>query len=143
MVVATVGGCEERVTVLIMQQDECSTSQHRRQPPHQSSRDQRLGVHRLAMSIDVEGGGLAKGFLYWRMPQLSRPSSKHIGQRFSLIRLGHLREQPLGVAVAVGSFSTTYHREPIASVTAQIPGPMEPNEPKKQQGQHQHPARVA
>jgi hypothetical protein len=54
---------QQWVTVLVVQQDQCSTSQHDTQAPHQSSRDQCIGVHRLAMPIDVEGGGRTKVFL--------------------------------------------------------------------------------
>jgi hypothetical protein len=92
------------VTVLVMQEDECPTSQNGRQPPHQSSWDQRLAVHRLAMSIDVVGGRLVEVPLCWRMPKLCRPSGKRIAQEFSLICLGHQGEQPLRVEVAVGPF---------------------------------------
>lgn len=95
------------------------------------------------MSIDVEGGGLAKGFLYWRMPQSSRPSSKYIGQEFGQIRLGHQGEQSLRVEVAVGPLSASEQCERIAGIAAQIPGPTKPDDLKKQQGQHQHPARGA
>ncbi len=75
------------------------------------------------------------------MPQLSRPSSQRVGQGFSLIRLGHQGKQPLHVEVAIGPLPTTEQRERIARIAAQIPGPTEPDDPKKQQGQHEHPAR--
>lgn len=126
-----------------MQEDERSTSQNRAQPSHQSTWDQDLGIHWLAMAIDGVGCVLAKGFRRWWEPEMSRPGSKRIGQGFSLMRLGHQAEQSLRVEIAVGPFATTKHCERIASVAAQIPGPMEPNGPEKQQGEHQHPARVA
>src|SRR5260370_41169620 len=143
MLNSAVSGPQQWVTVLVMQQNEYPPSQNRTQTSHQSSRDQCIGVHRLAMAIDVVGGALAKGFRRCWEPEMSRPRSKRIGQGFSLIRLGHQGEQSLRVEIAVGPFPTTEQRERIASVAAQIPSPMEPNDPEKQQGQHQHPARVA
>jgi hypothetical protein len=50
-----------------------------------------LGEDGLAMSIDVEGEGLAEVFLLWHPPKRSGLSRLRIGQGFSLIRLGHLR----------------------------------------------------
>jgi hypothetical protein len=82
----------------------------------------------LAMSIDVVGGGITGGLLLRRVPELSCPSRQRIGQGFSLIRPGHLREQPLRVEVAVGAVATTEQRERTASVAAQIPGPTEPDD---------------
>src|SRR5712692_3716774 len=58
MGIPTVRGSKQGVTVLVMQQDKCSTSQNGRQPPYQSPWEQHRAVHRLAMSIDVEGEGL-------------------------------------------------------------------------------------
>jgi hypothetical protein len=55
--------------VFIMQQQEGSTSQDRRETPHQSSRDQRLRVHRLVVTIDVEGGGPIATLLCPRIAQ--------------------------------------------------------------------------
>jgi len=68
-----------------MQEDERPASQHRPQPSHQSAWDQPLGVDGLAMSIDGVGGGITEGLLLRRVPELSCPSGKRIGQGFSLI----------------------------------------------------------
>ena len=99
------GGCEERVTVLIMRASRVLSilAPSIAAPPVRVGSASRCrpacDAHRCEIS-----GGLTEVFQLWRVPELSRPSGKRIGQGFSPIRLGHLGEQSLRVEVAVGTF---------------------------------------
>jgi hypothetical protein len=53
VLISTMGGGKQRMTVIVVKKDECSTSLDRRETSHQSSWDEHRGVDWFAVAIDV------------------------------------------------------------------------------------------
>ncbi len=69
------------------------------------------------------------------MPQLRRPACERIGQRFRSSGACRCREEPLDMAVTVGTLSTGQQREGIAGVSSEVVRALETYGGQEQQGQ--------
>jgi hypothetical protein len=91
MLIAPMGRRQERVAVLVVEQEQCSAAQDDAQTPDKSSWEQHITVDRLAMSIHITGEHLRLLHLVrWGMPEVRCPAGQSIGQMFCTIGASHL-----------------------------------------------------
>jgi len=125
MLVTAMGGHEEGMAVLIVQQQQCSAAQDHPQPPDQSAREEYITVHGFAMPIHITGqrvGLLSPLSFIGRMPELGSPTREGRGEAVGTTGGSHLRQKGFGVAVAIGAHPSGKQRQAIGSIAAQIPG---------------------
>src|SRR6266516_7968719 len=107
MLVSTRGYCQARMSLCIMKQHQRTPSQDFAGTSDESTRDQAVGIDRLAVAIDVKTG--SRFLLEILLPQMGRPGAKSTGQRFGPLSFGELAQKPLGVAIAIGPMPSCHH----------------------------------
>src|SRR5258706_7848832 len=138
MLIPSMGGCQEWMSLLVVKQHQRSASKAHSQAPNQSSRDEHLAVDRLTMSIEITGERMRfiVALDFW-MPEIGCPPRQGIREAFCTTHRSELRQESFGVTVAVGPLAPGKPCQTPSSVTAQIPGAMQPNRPQKQQRQQE------
>src|SRR6266567_6235170 len=118
MLVSTRGRCQARMPLFIMQKRQRTSSQDFAAASDQSTRDQTIGIDRLAVPIDVKTG---RRFAFVAgLPQVCCPRTQSGGERFRPIGLGKLTEKPLRVAISVGSMPSCNHCQCVSSIATQV-----------------------
>jgi len=121
MLVSTRGRGPARMSLLIMKQHQRTPSQDFAGASDESTRDQAIGIHGLAVPIDVKTGSrFRKRILVLGFPQMGRPEAKGGGQRFGSIRLRQLAQKPLSVAIAISPRSPRHHCQRVSGIAAQV-----------------------
>jgi hypothetical protein len=135
MLIATVGGRQERVSVLIMEQHERSTAKHLAGLANQPAGERTIGIHRFAMPINIHDrvgcDRMRRG-----TPEVRRPGREAIRQR-SGGHGGELGDKPFDDPIAVGAPPSGQEAEGIAGVGAEIPGAAEAHRAEEQEGEDQ------
>src|SRR5262249_39258493 len=101
----------------------------------QSTRDQTIGIDRLAVPIDVKTG--RRFALIAGLPQVCRPRTQSSGERFRPISLGKLTEKPLRVAISVGSMPSCHHCQCLSGVATQVRRSMQAVQREEEERQEQ------
>lgn len=135
--VAAMGGSQERMASVIVQQQEGATAQDFAGAPNHSTRDEASAVHGFSVPIQEEDGHRWFAVLCGWFPQACRPGCQRIGQRFSTARLRHLRKKPFHVPIAEGAFPPGEERQPRAGIPTGIPRAPQPDSPQEEQREQQ------
>ena len=105
--------------------------------PINAAGDQRIGIHGLFVSIDVEDGNRLCALRKPWLPQGRGPAGERFGERRIRSQCSQLRQKSLGVAIAVGTLANGEQRQRVPAVATQIGGPPQPNGVEEQEGQQQ------
>lgn len=93
MLVAPMRSHEERMTVLIMQQEKRSAAQDHPQTPDQSTREKHVTVNRFAMTVHITGQRvelLSSLSFSGRMPEMCGSARESISVAFGTTSRSHL-----------------------------------------------------
>src|SRR5215469_8701722 len=116
MLVSPMGGDKQRVTLIIMQDDQSTTPQNFSRASDQPTWDQRISIDGLAVPIDIEDGHGILSSLCAFLPQRSAPTGENFCERSIRSNRGQLCQKSLGVAVAVGEASTGQQCQSLTGV---------------------------
>ena len=128
------------MSLLVMQEHQCSTSTDHSQTPDETARDHVVGIDRFAVPINVKSGGLISRAWHSGSPEIGSPSGQSLAKALSAVGLRYLGKEPLRMNVSVGTMPSREQRQHIGRVATQLPRAMKPNHSQKQQRQQQTPA---
>src|SRR6266566_2024449 len=106
MLIASMRGDQQGMAFLIMQDDQCATSQDFSCTPDQPAWDQRICIDRLAVTINVKDRSSVLSPLGLWLPQNSRPTWERFREGDICSNAGQLCQESFDVAVAVGPMPT-------------------------------------
>ena len=135
MLVSSMGGDQQRAALLIMQHHESATAQDFSRSPDQSTWDERIGVDRLAVSVNIEDRNWVLCLLWCLLPQRSSKAGERFCQGSIDSKRGQLRQKSLSVAIPVSSMPTGQECQSLTGVATQIPGSSQSHGFQKEQGQ--------
>src|SRR6266567_651243 len=97
MLVSPMGGDEKRMAVLVVQQEECPTTQNSTQAPNESTWEEHVTVDGEAQAVHIASqlmgrlGSLRFLRFFGRMPKLGGPAREGIREAFGTVGTGNLR----------------------------------------------------
>jgi len=101
--VTPMGRCQERMTAIIVQEQEGATAQNLAGAANHATWQKATAVHWFPMAIQEEDRHRWFAVLCGWFPQARRPVCQRIGQCFSATRLRYLRKKPLDVPIPVST----------------------------------------
>lgn len=133
MLVPTMGGREQEVTFLIVQDHQRAAAQDFSCTPDQPTWEQRIGVDRLSVAINIKDGN--KALVLWRLwlPEASGPVRQRCCEESIRSNGGQIRQKSFGVAVTVGEVATSKRCQGLTCITTEIPGSLQSYSFQKQQ----------
>jgi hypothetical protein len=102
MLIPAMGGSKQWVAMFIVKQDQSATAKNRSQASNQSTWNEQVAVHRLAVPIDIASQNpLRLACFLWKMPQMGRPMRQSVGQTLRALTMCYLRQKGFGVTIAI------------------------------------------
>ncbi len=142
MLIASMGGRQEGMALLVMEDDQFATPQDLpTQLAHGPSGHKDVTLDRFALAIKVEDR--LRRLLVWLrlgvlvMPQRPGPLGHRIGQRLVRSGMRQPSKELLNIRLTVGTAAPSHQRQQRSGVGAEIPGAGQTSNRQKQQGQHQ------
>lgn len=135
MLISAMSRCEQGMTFLIMQDHQCAAPQNFSGAPDQPTWEERIGMDRFAVSINVENRKLVLSSLWLLLPQRSGPACEYFCQGSIGSNRSQLRENSLGRAVAVSPMPIGKPSQSLAGVATQIPGSLESDGLEEEEGE--------
>ena len=115
MLISPMGGNQQGMTLLVMQDHQSTTAQDFARASNQPAWDQRISVDRLAVTIDIKDRNRVLSPRVF-LPQSSRPMCERFREGDICSTAGQLCQESLDVAVAVGSTPTGEQGKSLAGI---------------------------